>query len=294
MFNRFGATLLVSMSVLFVEAVLGLLTLMIVSETEASPSVGPHPLGLAVIVVVGVPLGAVLGFVLSVAAVMPLVVLGSWLGRRFGGGRDRWWWTPVAAGAVVCVPVAAVGLPAGAGVVSMAWTWLALTAVLAVPALAVRPVALRPVQVHGGRAFARVALYGTGAVVGLCLLSWAAFETGLLREYHPPRVSEERLAGTWTDGRGGTLRLAADGTATATGLDHHTFDDDFDDVVEECTGSGTWSYDAGESEWSQTVAVSAGGCSEKWEVGGTPDRVTLYVFVGDPDSGDLYELGRAG
>ncbi|MFI6107528.1 hypothetical protein [Streptomyces sp. NPDC051310] len=33
--------------------------------------------------------------------------------------------------------------------------------------------------------------------------------------YEPPQLTTKRVAGTWSDGRGGTLILTADGKATA-------------------------------------------------------------------------------
>ncbi|MFF9865258.1 hypothetical protein ACF1G0_07520 [Streptomyces sp. NPDC013953] len=287
-FNRFGGSVLVSMSVLFVETVLGGMALFVTRLTEPSPGLGGSALGVLLLPVVLIVFGAPLGFAVSVSVVLPLVTLSAWLGRRVRG-RASWWWVPAVAGAAFAVPVLGIGVLAGAGWDTMARAWLVGWAALVAPVLAVRPVALRPVEVRTGRAFGRVALYGTAAVVALAALIGIGFGTGLLREYHPPQLSHARLVGTWTDGDGGTLRLAADGTATATGLDRHTYDD-FDHVVEECSGTGTWTYDEGDGPWTQTVDVRAGGCGEEWEVGGEPDRVTLYTFIGDPDSGELYEL----
>ncbi|MFJ8585809.1 hypothetical protein ACIRD2_14270 [Streptomyces sp. NPDC093595] len=288
-FNRFGGSVLVSMSVLFVETVLGGMALFVTGLTEPSPGLVGSALGVLVLPVVLIVFGAPLGFAVSVSVVLPLVTLSAWLGRRVRG-RPSWWWVPAVAGAAFAVPVLGTGVVAGAGWGTMARVWLVGSVALAVPVLAVRPVALRPVEVRTGRAFGRVALYGTAAVAALAVLIGAGFGTGLLREYHPPRMSHARLVGTWTDGDGGTLRLAADGTATATGLNRYTYGDDFDLVAEECSGTGTWTYDEGDGPWTQFVDVSDGGCDEQWEVGGEPGRVTLYTFIGDPDSGDLYEL----
>ncbi|MFD7447260.1 hypothetical protein ACFV9O_39940, partial [Streptomyces sp. NPDC059909] len=64
-------------------------------------------------------------------------------------------------------------------------------------------------------------------------------------------------------------------------------------LLRDCTGAGTWAYDAGDSPWTQEVTVSFDGCSmDEWNVGGTPEHPTLYVYIGDPDSWDLYTLTR--
>ncbi|MFL4909268.1 hypothetical protein ACJ6WF_40275 [Streptomyces sp. MMS24-I2-30] len=141
--------------------------------------------------------------------------------------------------------------------------------------------------------FGRIALYGTLAVVTTVLLGSIAVYSGLIEEYRPPRLSGERIVGTWTDRQGGTLVFAPDGTVTATGVNTYSLDDDFNDVVRDCTAAGSWKYDAGDSPWAQAITLSFDGCSmADWNVGGTPDRPTLYVYIGDPDSWNLYTLTR--
>lgn len=112
--------------------------------------------------------------------------------------------------------------------------------------------------------------------------------------YEPPRLSTERIVGTWSDGRGGSLTLTADGGATATRV--RTFDvqaASAEPEVRTCTAAGTWEYDPGAGPWSQEVDVSVAGCSlDTWKVFGTPEHPKLFVFIGDPDSWDLYVLRR--
>jgi hypothetical protein len=105
--------------------------------------------------------------------------------------------------------------------------------------------------------------------------------------YAPPRLSTQRVAGTWTDGKGGSLVLTADGTVTAIGVRLFDFDD-----VHTCTGAGTWSYNEGAPVWSQGVSVSVAGCDMEttWQVLGTAEHPKLYVFIGDPDEENLYVL----
>jgi hypothetical protein len=115
--------------------------------------------------------------------------------------------------------------------------------------------------------------------------------------YKPPTLSTQRAAGVWSDGSGGTLVLAADGTATATAIGPDEADYDAGDGIGvgpwKCSGTGTWAYDAGDGPWGQQVNVTIGGCDEiAWEVLGTRSRPKLFLFLGDPDEWDLYTLRR--
>ncbi|MEV8104195.1 hypothetical protein [Streptomyces sp. NPDC088135] len=70
---------------------------------------------------------------------------------------------------------------------------------------------------------------------------------------------------------------------------------DFDSAVHKCTGTGTWRYGQGAGPWSQEVDVSIDDCSmDTWHVFGTPEHPKLFVYVGDPDSWDLYILQPRG
>ncbi|MFE3947434.1 hypothetical protein ACFXPV_37100 [Streptomyces sp. NPDC059118] len=165
-----------------------------------------------------------------------------------------------------------------------------MTAALTATTLVARRLLLpdRP-QLSGGTMFGRVALYGTLAVVTAGTLAAIGLYAGI--GYEPPRLSAERVAGTWSDGKGGTLILAADGKATATRVE--TFD--FDSVVHRCAGTGTWGYGQGAGPWSQEVDVFIDDCSmDTWHVFGTPEHPKLFVYIGDPGSWDLYILQPRG
>jgi hypothetical protein len=182
----------------------------------------------------------------------------------------------------------------GGGVLAGLGGWLALTAALAVPALVARRLLLpdRP-RISGGTMFLRVALFGTLAVVTAATLATLALYAGI--GYEPPRLSAQRVAGTWSDGKGGTLVLTADGRATATGVRTFEWGDSSEQVVRECTGTGTWEYDPGDGPWSQEVGVSVDddACDmDGWQVFGTLEQPKLYVYIGDPDAWDLYVLRR--
>ncbi|MFE6497550.1 hypothetical protein [Streptomyces sp. NPDC057748] len=157
------------------------------------------------------------------------------------------------------------GLLAGLG------GWLAVTAALAVTALVARRLLLpdRP-RLSGGAMFRRVALYGTLAVVTAGTLGGIGLCAGI--GYEPPRLNTERVAGTWADGKGGTLILTAHGKATAPRVETFDLDDSFELVVHKCSGTGTWEYDPGAGPWPQKVDVSVDDCSmDTWEVFGTPE-----------------------
>ncbi|MFE9859038.1 hypothetical protein [Streptomyces sp. NPDC005780] len=285
-----------SMSVLFVEAVIGSIVLFVWQQTKESPGLPYNSLGIFILLVVApfvVAAGAALGALLSVGAVMPLLVVARWLGRRLSG-REVWWWVPALAAAGTALPSLAAAVLAEAGLVAGLCGWLAVTAALATTALVARRLLMpeRP-RLSGGAMFGWVALYGTLAVLTAGTLAGIGLYAGI--GYEPPRLSAERAAGTWSDGKGGTLMLTADGKATANRVETFDFDDSFEPVVHKCTGTGTWEYDPGGGPWSQKVNASIDDCSmDTWEVFGTPEHPKLFVYVGDPDSWDLYILQRRG
>ncbi|MFF4095519.1 hypothetical protein ACFYYY_17060 [Streptomyces sp. NPDC001834] len=233
--------------------------------------------------------GAPFFLVASLLVVLPTVAAARWASARFTG-REVWWWVPVTAlvPAVVGAAVAGIALHLPPGPLLLCWPTGA--ALLTVTALVAREVVLRRRRLRGVLGWcvvAVVAVYGIGS--GL-------YGTGLVPEYRPPKVGTARLAGTWTDGGGGTLRLAADGTALADALSdpEATWSDPTKPV--HCSGQGTWSYEASDSTtWGQRVRLSVEGCPDYgatsgWRVGGTPDRLELNYEYGDPDSPDWYTL----
>ncbi|MFE7113643.1 hypothetical protein ACFU98_47145 [Streptomyces sp. NPDC057575] len=294
--DRFGAVLTASMSMLSVEAVIGAIALIVWEQTQESPGLPYNALGLLFLIFMApfmAAAGAALGALLSVGVVMPLLVVAGWLGRRLSG-REAWWWVPVLAGAGTAPSALAASALGEAGLLACLGGWLAVTAALAVTALVARRLLLpdRP-RLSGGAMFGRVALYGTLAVVTAGTLGGIGLYAGM--GYEPPRLSTERIAGTWSDRKGGTLTLTADGKATATRVETFDLDDSFEPVVHECTGTGTWEYDPGAGPWSQEVDVSLDDCPmDTWHVFGTPEHPKLFVYVGDPDSWDLYILQPRG
>ncbi|WP_406285225.1 hypothetical protein [Streptomyces sp. NBC_00209] len=120
-------------------------------------------------------------------------------------------------------------------------------------------------------------------------------------------MTAAQLAGTWSDGHGGTLRLAADGSARAEGLtDHESAYEDKADARSaryRCTGTGRWVYEPGDSTtWGQHLKLAIDGCEfhdfaiasddAGWSIGGTPDHPKLNRQYGDLDAPEWYTLTR--
>ncbi|MBD0420310.1 hypothetical protein H0H10_14350 [Streptomyces sp. TRM S81-3] len=292
--DRFGAVLTASMSVLSVEAVLGGIALFLWGQTQESPGLPYSGLGIFLLVLMApvmAAVGAVFAALLSIGVVMPLVGVAGWFGRRFSG-REAWWWVPVLAAVFTSPSVLAAVVLVEADVLACLGGWLVVSAALAATALVARRLLLpgRP-HLSGGVMFWRVALYGTLAVITAGALAGISLYAGI--GYEPPRLGAEGVAGTWSDGKGGTLTLTTDGKATATRVETFELDDAFETVVHTCTGTGTWEYDPGTGPWSQEVAVSVDDCPlDTWEVFGTSEHPKLFVYIGDPDSWDLYILKR--
>ena len=292
--DRFGAVLTASVSVLSVEAAIGTIALFVRGQTKESPDLPYNALGILVLVLVApfmAAAGAVLAALFSIGVVMPLLVVAGWFGRRFSG-REAWWWIPTLTAAATAPPTLVVAVLVETDGLAGLGGWLAVTAALAATALVARRLLLpdRP-RLSGGAMFGRVALYGTLAVATASTLAGIGLYAGI--GYEPPQFGAEGMAGTWSDGRGGTLILTADGKATATRIETFELDDSFKTVVHECTGTGTWEYDPGTGPWSQEVAVFVDYCRlGTWEMFGTLEHPKLFVYIGDPDSWDLYVLER--
>ncbi|MFF3731702.1 hypothetical protein ACFYXM_15615 [Streptomyces sp. NPDC002476] len=233
--------------------------------------------------------GAPFFLVASLLVVLPTVAAARWAGTRFTG-REVWWWVPVTALVPAAVGAAVAGIALRPAPGPLLLCWPAGAALLTVTALVAREVVLRRRRLRGVLGWcvvAVVAVYGIGS--GL-------YGTGLIAEYRPPKADTAQLSGTWTDGKGGTLRLAADGTAHADALSDP--EEMWSDPTKSarCSGRGTWSYEAGDSTtWDQRVRLKIESCPDDtagdgWRIGGTPDRLELNYEYGDPDSPDWYTL----
>ncbi|MFJ9827148.1 hypothetical protein ACIRSU_22720 [Streptomyces sp. NPDC101160] len=174
--DRLGAILIVSMTVLGVEVVIGALAVWV-----WLPSLTWTPgtiFALLLLVPVSAVAGTAVGALLSVAVVAPLLALARWAGRRFAG-REAWYWVPAVTAAVTALPVLGGAVALGAGPLWSPVCWLATTVGLTIPALVARRLILpdRP-YVSGGAMFGWVALYGTLALVTAFALAGFALWTG--------------------------------------------------------------------------------------------------------------------
>ncbi|MFF8810096.1 hypothetical protein [Streptomyces omiyaensis] len=307
--GRYDGVLAAATAVLLVEAAIAAIGFFVWAETVETPARAYSAAGLLVMVLAApllLPLAAAALGASAAVLVVPVAAAAAWLGRRCSG-REAWWWVPVVAAAVGAAAVPA-GLRWDAGAGAVLAGWMAVTAALGTPALVVRRMLLpdRP-PLSTRTVLGRVALGGTLAVVTAWAVAGAALHAGI--GYEPPGLSAERVAGTWADGRGGTLVLAADGTATAEGI--QTFGGEGEgggvgDAVTDagthggpatgtCRATGAWTYVPGTDPWAQRVLVLVEGCVlAPWSVGGSPEHPTLLVHVGDPDTGEVYVLRAQG
>ncbi|MFE5919951.1 hypothetical protein [Streptomyces sp. NPDC056468] len=243
----------------------------------------------AVVMAIFLTLFAVFG---STVAVLPLHLLSRWVARR-KGRRDRWWWclgVIAAVAAAVAIVVGSLVLRSGdAGFLVYPLLWLGLVAALAPATLVARAAAGR--RSTGARWAVVAAAAGGGVALWLVVLvaGIAAYPAGILKAYEPPRLTAGELAGTWSDGHGGTLRLEASGKAVANGADSYPFAADYEDEPEECNGTGHWR----EGLQEDGIGLDIEGCELPFMTfGGTQDKPTLYYWIGDPDSGNRYILTR--
>ncbi|MFE7039212.1 hypothetical protein ACFU9X_07085 [Streptomyces atratus] len=290
-----GRSILAGAGALFMGAVLGV-EVAGFAELAAPAPVPPDGPGMTLLVTPFlVCFGGPFVLVASLLVVLPTASAARWASARFTG-RDVWGWVPIVAVAPVTAGVAAFGITRHPGPGPLALSWPAGAVLLTGAALLARDAAL-----HGGR-LRRILGYGALAAVAVFGIGATVFATGLVTEYRPPRVDATQLVGNWTDGEGGTLRLAADGTARAEALTDHDWAVEPGAVAEagkyRCTGRGTWSYEPGDSTtWQQSVRLDIEGCSfggdfDGWRISGTSDRPELNREYGDLDSPDWYTLTR--
>ncbi|MET9859575.1 hypothetical protein ABZY93_09655 [Streptomyces smyrnaeus] len=245
----------------------------------------------AVVTVVMLGLTGLIG---SAAAVLPVVQLSRWSARRTGRAETMRWYL-AACGAFAAAAAVCAGVPTA--LLGGGWTVLPLVLVAAFLGLVPAVLCARAVTVLRGTG-ARFGLTGVVFVCGLTLSAvvlvggLAAYGTGLIQEYQPPRLTAAKLVGTWADEQGGTLTLRADGTAVAHDLEVHTAKAAYGgEAPEQCSGSGSWARDASPSGTPQ-LDLSVSGCLEGvgWQFGGTEEQPSLYYWIGDPDSLDRYTL----
>ncbi|MBT2387195.1 hypothetical protein [Streptomyces sp. ISL-11] len=295
--DGFGAAFCASMAGLCAEAVIGGTVVALVMLSREHDGLPHNP-----VVLVGLLLGAALlavlvsGFVTAVA-VMPALGLARWIARR-AGGRERWWnlaAVPVVSAAAVAVfgGVAALGSLSLAPPLRYLTSWGALTAGL-LPATVVAGVAGRRVrESRPARVARRVVRDGVLAWLAVAAIGAGAYGTGLVKVYEPPRLGKAAMAGTWSDGHGGTVELGSDGVAVAHGLDNYVWDGTGKDKPKDCDGSGKWTpvKEDGKVD-GVTLRINACELARTWNVSGTEKEPRIYHEVGKPGSGKRYELTK--
>ncbi|MFE0700714.1 hypothetical protein [Streptomyces sp. NPDC058872] len=233
----------------------------------------------------------------SAMAVLPLVLLGRVVARRTGR-RDSWQLTL----ATVAVIAAALALLIG--------SWMLLSGfdgpgdLLVYPVLALSLiVGLAPATLcaraagNPGKPGARWRVLGGVALGGLGLLAVtlavgaAAYGSGVLKIYEPPRLTEADMVGTWTDGDGGSLRFEADGTVTARGVKEYEATGE-QSGASHCTGKWQLTENDGVDRPFELRIADCESLRFGWDIGGTEEHPTVFIWIGEPDSGERYILTR--
>jgi hypothetical protein len=293
--RRRGEIFATTLCVLLFETLAGGIVLFLGQMTQESPDSVFELGSLASVAVLGfvgileftlyaVP--AVLGACVVACLVIPLVVLAGWAGCRIGG-RESWWWVPVVTAGALWPVFVGGALVLGAGLPPTLAMWLVATAGLTIPALAARRLLLiGPRYLTGGAMFLRVAVGGPLAVLTTLALCVCGLWAGAL--YEPPVLTRAEVVGTWSDGKGGTLTLTADGEVMVTGVPEYPYHPGG------CTGSGVWTLPSERGVWDQEVETDVEGCSYlgPWGVIGTEEHPKLFVHIGSPFSTKLYTLER--
>ncbi|MFD9367069.1 hypothetical protein ACFWA6_05065 [Streptomyces sp. NPDC060020] len=227
---------------------------------------------------------AVIAVLLSLVFVLPAVALADQLGRRIGG-REAWWWVPLAVAALVAPPIWAFASYNHLETRPVLVFWATATASLSTGGLIARPR-------HPGLG-RQVALWGTAVVAGTGLLGALGLTAGLLPAYEPPAIGPATMPGTWGDQTGGKMVFTSDGRVTADSVHEYGPGDDPYGLPPQCSGSGTWSYEPGRGVRTQKVRIDVPGCSwPAWSVGGTEEEPRIYQRIGHPDSEHLYRLRK--
>ncbi len=173
--------------------------------------------------------------------------------------------------------------------------WGSLTAALLPAALAARAAVRRVREGRTGSVARKVTRHGLLAWLAIGAVGAGAYAAGLVSVYEPPRLTRSDLAGTWTDGRGGTVKLASDGMAVADGLDNFTWDGTGKDKPKDCDGSGTWTpvKDGGRVQ-GVSLRISVCELARDWSVIGTEKEPRIFHEIGKPGSGKRYVLTKVG
>ncbi|MFD8013295.1 hypothetical protein [Streptomyces sp. NPDC058955] len=284
----FGRILMVATGMLMLELAFAAWVGALYGATQEAATSDGYGFTLMMLPLVALP-ATLLVAVAALVLVVPTVLLSAELGRRFGGAAEGeaepWWWIPVSAAPVAAVGAVLLVLRGFPSPRAALVAWAVLVALIVPAALVAR--LPRRWLLRG------IALWGSVGLMGLAALGGIALGSGVLDAYEPPVATREELVGTWTDGHGGTLEFAADGTLTADGVaDPFGFAPAPGEAVDTCTARGTWAYAPAADAWDGAVAADLPGCGDTpWEIGGEDGRVVLQRWGLDGDL--LAELTRA-
>ncbi|GHF57936.1 hypothetical protein GCM10010218_44190 [Streptomyces mashuensis] len=296
--DGFGAAFCASMAALSAEVVIagtaGVLFLLSREHDGIPKSILPAALA----TLGGLLLTVLLSGFVTAAAVMPALSLARREARRRSRKETALWTAgavPVVSAAAVVVfgTVAALGSFSFARPLSYLIWWAALTVGLLPATLAAWSAARRFHEARAGSVARRVSRDGALAWLVIGAVGAAAYGTGLVKVYEPPRLTKSDLAGVWTDGRGGTVTLDNDGMAVAAGLDNFVWDGTGKDRPKDCDGSGTWApmKDGGRV---QGVSLRITSCelTRDWSLIGTEKEPRIFHEIGKPGSGKRYVLTK--
>ncbi|MFF8604238.1 hypothetical protein ACF065_35145 [Streptomyces sp. NPDC015232] len=239
----------------------------------------------------------IVGLAGSAMAVLPLVLLGRAAARRTGR-RDSWQLTLATVAVVAAVLALLIGsfvLLAGfAGPGDLlVYPVLALGLIVGLaPATLCARAAGNPAgpgarwRVLGGVALGGLGLFAVTLAVGA-----AAYGSGILKVYQPPRLAEADMVGTWTDGDGGSLRFEADGTVTAKGVHQYEATGERSGASD-CTGTWQLNENDGAGRPYELRIADCEGLSLGWDIGGTKEHPTVFTWIGERDTGERYVLTR--
>ncbi|MDG5802357.1 hypothetical protein P9869_06735 [Streptomyces ossamyceticus] len=111
-------------------------------------------------------------------------------------------------------------------------------------------------------------------------------------------LRDEQIVGTWRDDSGGRLVLREDGTFTSDGVCGDFRSDDLGEARAPDPGTGTWEHRESEEFETDTpmsevhLTFTPSEVWTEYEARGTSEKAVLWMFIGDPDSGDLCVLDK--
>ncbi|SER39328.1 hypothetical protein SAMN05421870_101659 [Streptomyces qinglanensis] len=242
-------------------------------------------------------ISVIAGLAGSATAVLPLVLLGRAVARRTGR-RDSRQLTLVTVAVVAtalalligsCMLLADFGGPGDL----LVYPVLALSLIVGLaPATLCARAAGNPGKPGARwRVLGGVALGGLGLLAVTLAVGAAAYGSGILKIYEPPRLTAADMVGTWTDGDGGSLRFEADGTVTAKGVNEYEATGE-QSGASDCTGNWQLTENDGVDRPFELSIADCESLSSGWNIGGTEEHPTVFTWIGEPDSGERYILTR--